>query len=227
MRDGEAFRQEMLPHPSVNLVIEPTGAWIWGVPTARASRVLAEHGWAIGTKFRPGAFTACTGVAASSITNGRISPEASFSDAATVLQLSNTSDVSAVLAAVERLLTPWADVDNPALDLVQTIIGNMGQLPPHARVEDLAASHHLAPRTLQRLFHRYVGVGPKWVLKRLRIHQAIERLTALAPPSWTQFALELGYYDQAHFIRDFSLIAGRTPAAYAAEAANGWRREGH
>ena len=77
--------------------------------------------------------------------------------------------------------------------------------------------HHVAPRTLQRLFRRYVGVI-EVVLKRLRIHRAAERLTATSPPRWTELALELGYYDHAHFIRDFRLIVGRSPAEYAAEA---------
>jgi transcriptional regulator GlxA family with amidase domain len=92
---------------------------------------------------------------------------------------------------------------------------------PDARVEELAAMHHLAPRTLQRLFKRYVGVGPKWVLKRLRIHQATERLAEPNPRPWTELALDLGYYDHAHFIRDFRLVVGRSPAKYAAEAARG------
>jgi transcriptional regulator GlxA family with amidase domain len=87
------------------------------------------------------------------------------------------------------------------------------------RVEDLARMHNIAPRTLQRLFRRYVGVGPKWVLKRLRIHQAAERLTAANPTGWTELALDLGYYDHAHFIRDFRLVVGRSPAQYTAEAA--------
>ena len=74
----------------------------------------------------------------------------------------------------------------------------MRHVAADARVEHLAAMHHVAPRTLQRLFRRYVGVGPKWVLKRLRIHRAAERLTATSPPRWTELALELGYYDHAH-----------------------------
>src|SRR3954470_17512689 len=39
------------------------------------------------------------------------------------------------------------------------------------------------------------------------------------PPRWTELALDLGYYDHAHFIRDFRLVVGRSPAEYAAEAA--------
>ena len=64
-----------------------------------------------------------------------------------------------------------------------------------------------------------VGVSPKWVLKRLRIHQAVEQLSAQPPSDWTDLALELGNYDHAHFIRDFQLVVGRSPARYAAEAA--------
>jgi AraC-like DNA-binding protein len=79
----------------------------------------------------------------------------------------------------------------------------MRDVGPNTRVEHLAAMHHV---------RRYVGVGPKWVLKRLRIHQAAEQLTATSPPAWTELALDLGYYDHAHFIRDFRLVVGRSPA---------------
>jgi AraC-like DNA-binding protein len=60
-------------------------------------------------------------------------------------------------------------------------------------------------------------VNPKWVLKRLRIHQAVERLGARAVP-WTSLALELGYYDHAQLLRDFRLVVGLSPAEYASEA---------
>lgn len=95
----------------------------------------------------------------------------------------------------------------------------MRDVGPDARVERLAALHHLAPRTLQRLFRRCVDVWPKWVLKRLRIHQATEQLAGINPPEWTRLALGLGYYDHAYFIREFRLVVGRSPAEYAADAA--------
>jgi AraC-like DNA-binding protein len=62
-----------------------------------------------------------------------------------------------------------------------------------------------------------VGVSPKWVLKRLRIHQTVERLGEPLAVPWTTLALELGYYDHAHFIRDFRLVVGRSPAGYGSE----------
>jgi hypothetical protein len=69
LRGREPFRQEILPHPSTNLVVEPDQSWVWGVPTKRDSRMLEGIGWAVGTKFQPGAFTACTGIDAVRLTN--------------------------------------------------------------------------------------------------------------------------------------------------------------
>ena len=72
LRGRPPFQQEVLPHPSVNLVVEPHGAWVWGVPTKRAIRMLHDQGWAVGTKFKPGAFTAITGIEAGSLTDSRV-----------------------------------------------------------------------------------------------------------------------------------------------------------
>jgi AraC-like DNA-binding protein len=71
-------------------------------------------------------------------------------------------------------------------------------------------------------------VSPKWVLQRYRLHEAAERIAegreALADGEaagrhrwdWAATALELGYVDQAHFIRDFKALIGASPAQYAA-----------
>ena len=70
-------------------------------------------------------------------------------------------------------------------------------------------------RTLQRLFARYVGVSPKWVLRRYRLHEAAAALAREQDRPWAEVAAELGYFDQSHFIRDFTAAIGLTPVAYA------------
>ena len=72
------------------------------------------------------------------------------------------------------------------------------------RVADVERLHHLSARTLQRLFERYVGVGPKWVLARYRIHDAVGELDAGYDGTIADLAASLGWYDQAHFVRDFT-----------------------
>src|SRR5262249_15232828 len=86
------------------------------------------------------------------------------------------------------------------------------------RVEHLATRFGLSTRTLQRLFSKYVGVSPKWVIQRYRLHEAAERLAAGKSIHQAELALDLGYTDQAHFVRDFKSIVGVSPAAYARAA---------
>ena len=84
-----------------------------------------------------------------------------------------------------------------------------------ARVDDVATRFGLSSRALQRLFQRYVGVSPKWVLQRYRLHEAAERIASGSAIDWATLALDLGYSDQAHFIRAFKALVGRTPGEYA------------
>src|SRR5262249_47235608 len=82
------------------------------------------------------------------------------------------------------------------------------------RVDDLVDRFGVNKRTLQRLFARYAGVSPKWVIQRYRLHEAAERLAAGGETNQATLAVQLGYSDQAHFVRDFKAIIGVSPAAY-------------
>jgi AraC-like DNA-binding protein len=87
------------------------------------------------------------------------------------------------------------------------------------RVGRLSAAAGLSARSLQRLFGDYVGVGPKWVVLRYRIHEALERAEAAETPGavdWPALAAELGYSDQAHLVRAFTTTVGVPPTAYGA-----------
>ncbi len=84
-----------------------------------------------------------------------------------------------------------------------------------AEVDDLVSVVDTSKRTLQRLFNRYVGVSAKWVIQRYRLHEAIEEIGRGHRVDWVRLAIELGYFDQAHFIKDFKRFAGRTPHEYA------------
>ena len=81
-------------------------------------------------------------------------------------------------------------------------------------VGGLARASGRSERTLHRLFLRYVGASPAWVLRRYRLLAAAERLTAYPPAAVRDLAYDLGYADQAHFIRDFRATVGITPGAY-------------
>jgi AraC-like DNA-binding protein len=86
-------------------------------------------------------------------------------------------------------------------------------------VKDVTGRSGIGTRRLQRLFAAYTGVTPKWVIRRARLHEAVERLDQGADVDLGFLARDLGYFDQAHFARDFRAAVGRPPTAYARTAA--------
>jgi AraC-like DNA-binding protein len=82
------------------------------------------------------------------------------------------------------------------------------------RVHDLALRFGTSDRSLQRLFHRYVGASPRWVIKRYRAYDAIDSLNDTRLLSLSALAQQLGYVDQAHFSNDFKMKVGKTPLEY-------------
>lgn len=217
-------QQETLPHPNVHLVIEHDTDGVYGVHTARYTKQLAGKGFAFGIKFRPGGFRPFLGHAVAGIADQRVALAQVFGADGDALRrqvraCAGADVPSGMAAAAEAFLLarqPQADADaNRAAELVAAIAGD----PALLTVDALAEQACMNKRALQRLFQQYVGVGPKWVIKRYRMHEAIAQLQAGAAPSLAQLALALGYFDQAHFIRDFTALVGKPPGEYARQLA--------
>jgi AraC-like DNA-binding protein len=218
LRGQAPYLSETLPHPSVHLVVEPHGAAVYGVPTQRWSRLLEGRGEAVGTKFLPGGFHPFTKAPVAELTDRILPLEDLFGPAGVALEervRSADGDRQRVEAVTDFLRARRRRPD-PNVATVQRVVRAMLEEPADARVEDLTGRLGLSARTLQRLFRRYVGVSPKWVLKRHRLHVAAERI-ADGERDLARLAHELGYFDQAHFIKDFGGLVGRSPAQYAAE----------
>jgi len=213
------FTQELLNHPTINVAVEPDTAGVHGIRTARDRKTIAGRGRVVGMKFRPGAFQPFLGRSVHQLTNRVVPLHAVFGPAGDELAAAVRAEPDAPFAVMEAFLRARLPPPDPHLDVLAAIVRTMLEDPAVARVDELAARHAMSPRTLQRLFRRYVGVSPKWVLQRYRLHEAAERIAEGRDGDWAATALELGYFDQAHFIRDFKALVGASPAQYAGAAA--------
>jgi len=84
-----------------------------------------------------------------------------------------------------------------------------------SRVRDLARLSGLSQRRFIQLFKAEVGLTPKLYSRLRRFHRAKDRIATLdGPPGWARFALDCGYCDQSHMIRDFGAFSGMSPAQY-------------
>ncbi len=210
-------QQATLPHPNVHLVVERGEARLYGVHTARFERELAGRDFAFGIKFKAGGCYPFLNAAVATLSNHSLPAQSVFGEpgAALAEHIAACDSPQAMAAVAEayllaRLPAPDANVAR-ASDLVAQIAAD----PAMTSVEQLCASAGVDKRTLQRLFQRYVGVGPKWVIQRYRLHEAIAQVQDGTAPAWAELALQLGYFDQAHFGRDFRALVGQSPADYA------------
>jgi AraC-like DNA-binding protein len=214
------FTQGVVTHPSVNLAFEPDYALVFGVVTGRSDHTISGRGKVVGCKFRPGGFRPFLGRPVVSLTDG-VAPVADvFGEVGDLHErvLAARTD-RAQVAVVEAFLRERLPAPDPQVATIGAIMRLILATPDLTRVEQLVERTGMSSRTLQRLFREYVGVTPKWVLQRVRLHEAAERIGEDPGADATRLALDLGYFDQPHFIHDFKAVVGRSPAEYAAMCA--------
>ena len=227
---GEVTVQRVLQYPVCLLVVAPDEAALVGPTHGLSTRELSGSGWTVGVMLQPAAGLLLTGRPVSDLTDGQV-------DLATVPGLDGATlahDVRRLLGdpadgraadpdlrhravlLVEAALRAALPVDEEGL-LVNAVVEQVEGDPDVRRVGQLCAKFGLSERSLQRLTARRVGLSPKWLIQRRRLHEAADRLRAADPPGLALIAADLGYSDQAHFTRDFRSVTGLTPGAYAAE----------
>ncbi len=97
-----------------------------------------------------------------------------------------------------------------ASDLID---GSMGTVT----VDELRRALYVSERTLERRFRSEVGVSPKQAARIARFQAATRKLLASPRVSLGRVAHECGYYDQAHFNREFRTLAGISPGQWRAQ----------
>ncbi len=208
---------EVLSHPSVQLVIEEGKSAVAGVFTGRFSRTLEGRGRVLGVKFLPGGFRPFYDRPASTLADRRLGLCEVFGSAAIDLErcVLAAPDLETAFASIQEFLRARHPVAGEAIARVGGLVARAASDRQLTRVAQLVEISGLGPRQLQRLFDEHVGAGPKWVIQRYRLQEAAERIAASPDQDWADLAFELGYADQAHFVRDFRRFVGVTPAAYA------------
>ena len=225
--EGESFATQVLPHPTCSLTVElgshrragriPGDAvTVTGVVTTRFDVETRGSGRVVGVKFRPGGLAALTGLPASVWTD-RVVPAVDVLDGELSAALADPDLVADPTAWVRRAEAGLAALPRSAdrrYDQLIAIVADMLDDGSLLTVAEVAARHGVTTRTLQRLFHDYVGVGPKWVLDRYRMHDLVTELDEGYDGTMTDLAHRYGWYDQSHFTRDFTALIGVPPLKY-------------
>jgi AraC-like DNA-binding protein len=214
--------QRILPNPSVHLSFEPDRSRVTGLSRRRAAFEyrLTGAGRVIGIRFRPGgARPWLTGpVSAFTDREAPVAELVDLDDVALREAVQRAPDAGAAAALVETALVPLRPEPDPTVDRVAGLVDAVQRDSSIRRAADLAELAGMGVRSLQRLCAEWVGVGPTWLVRCARLHEAAGR-AAGGRVDWAALAAELGYADQPHLVRDFARVIGEPPARYARAAA--------
>jgi methylphosphotriester-DNA--protein-cysteine methyltransferase len=86
-------------------------------------------------------------------------------------------------------------------------------------IESVANSHAISRRHLEREFRKIVGLTPKYFARIIQFKYIFEAMQR-KDNAWVDVALNSGYFDQSHFIRNFREFTGESPAQYGFDQKN-------
>lgn len=128
-------------------------------------------------------------------------------------ELEAAADWQAMGRAADHCLAELAE-GNRGDDPVVRAANRLRQLRGTISIQELADAAGLSLRHFQRRFRALTGLNPKLYARICRIGHAVHRKELEPDASWTALALEAGYSDQPHFIRDFRELTGIAPGGF-------------
>jgi AraC-like DNA-binding protein len=99
-----------------------------------------------------------------------------------------------------------------SIELVEHICKHIFHNSESLNVEKLSKNYGFSERYIQRLFLERVGLTPKKLFTVQRFNKSLNLILS-SNDSLTSIAYECGYYDQAHFIKEFKSFTGVTPSS--------------
>lgn len=123
-------------------------------------------------------------------------------------------------AAMQRLAEALLDLKaaRDGSTLLERAVQSVREARGVKRIDSLAYDSNVSARHLERHFLEHVGITPKTFSRLIRFDRAVRDIPARGARPWSQFALEHGYSDQAHFINEFKEFSGITPAQFETES---------
>ncbi|KAA5538940.1 helix-turn-helix domain-containing protein [Adhaeribacter rhizoryzae] len=193
----------------------PAAAIIGNRLTSVPVKASGKH-FTAGIIFKPWALYPAFRIHGSEITNQVITQLAllDLRDLTHAMQSASGLSPTRVMEVLEYQIVPTIPFLSPHDSFLQALAVLENYAVENTKINLLAATLEISHKNLISLFHKYVGISPIKYLQIKLIITAIERLKAQPKTSLTELALDLGFYDQSHFIRVFKAHLQMTPGEY-------------
>ncbi|MFC3122490.1 helix-turn-helix domain-containing protein [Agaribacter flavus] len=218
---AQIFTQTNLPDPYFHLVFDSGNVSLVAPVLNQYSYTMQGRGHIFGVKFNVGLIPSLLGLRAKDLVDKTYDVQAlrRWEVFAGIDEINQ--QISAVNGHHEKqttLFKEWfcyffPERSNTDIQRAQTLLEIVKSEKHINSVSVLSEYSGIGVRTIQRLFDDYVGVQPKWFIRKQRMHNALADIEK-SNGSMTAMALDLGFSDQAHFSREFKYFIGVTPCEY-------------
>lgn len=183
-----------------------TASYVTHIDTAQT--VITVH-------FRPGGAWPFVGIAQGELTDACVGLSELWGHEAATLRprLAEAPSATARVMLLEAFLVNRLRDKQIAPHVDVTAVLDAAERNPSMRVGDAVTLTGLSPKRLINMFRTQIGLTPKAYLRVRRLQAALTRLDSGAAGG-AVLAAELGYFDQAHFVREFRAFTETTPTQY-------------
>ena len=191
------------------------GAVISGPYSAAFLTDADEETAIMGVHFKPGGAATVLAPPASAFADDHVDLETLWGPGAAELRerLCALRDPLARFRLLERVLEARLREPGRRRNAVSLALDALTRTHGRVTIREVARAVDLSPRRLTDLFAMEVGMTPKRFGRIQRFHNAVAT-SQQAGADWAQVAVECGYFDQSHLIRDFTAFSGLSPAAF-------------
>jgi AraC-like DNA-binding protein len=213
----------LVPDGCIDILWVSDGStWLCGPETTAWTFALPDNTSAVGVRFRPGAASSVLDLETSSIVNQRV-PLGDYIGVKVAASISRTlaatrtpDDLALTLRAFEaHLVDLWGDrsTDPMAEAIIQQLTRS-----PRATQGELAVTLGVTARHLHRRALTLFGYGTSTLARLLRFQRCLALATTAVtrnpPTTLARLAIDAGYSDHAHLVRDCRAITGETPREF-------------
>lgn len=215
--DLRAVPRKLFRDESARRWTEYKRAWLSGAHSRYIVIDVLPASSMIGVHFRPGGAAAFLPAPAEEFADQVVELECVWGAAAGELRekLLEWPRPREKFAALEGFLAERLAARNG--DGIDLALRELSARPNARRLASLAEDLGMSHRRFIDQFRRRVGLAPKKFCRIQRFQRALAEIEACRKLEWTGVAADAGYYDQAHFINDFTAFSGLNPTAYLSQ----------
>ncbi len=194
---------------------ECTDVWFSGVLRDHIT-ISAESEEMMVVVFKPGAGYPLTHQSADLTANTVVQADTIFGPSILKLhaQLKQSETPEDKFQAIETWLSHQFKADDFYTEIIQNAIKTLQEASVENNISELAKASGYSQKQFIQLFKKYVGITPKQLHRITRFNEILSAVEPKERLSWTKIAADCGYFDQAHFIKDFQSFSGLNPKDY-------------